>query len=181
MADARIENFNAEVEKVLTYLHGEFAKLQTGRANAALVENVPVDAYGQSQPLKAVAGVSVQDAKTIVVQPWDASTLGDIETALVKADIGINPVNDGTVIRLNLPPMTTERREQLVKLVHQLAEEGRISVRQQRQTVHDKIKDEEKDEDVRYTMLEELEKAVKAANEKIDETKKQKEEEVMTV
>ena len=80
MADARIENFNAEVEKVLTYLHGEFAKLQTGRANAALVENVPVDAYGQSQPLKAVAGVSVQDAKTIVVQPWDASTLGDIET-----------------------------------------------------------------------------------------------------
>ena len=181
MADARIENFNAEVEKVLTYLHGEFAKLQTGRANAALVENVPVDAYGQSQPLKAVAGVRVQDAKTIVVQPWDASTLGDIETALVKADIGINPVNDGTVIRLNLPPMTTERREQLVKLVHQLAEEGRISVRQQRQTVHDKIKDEEKDEDVRYTMLEELEKAVKAANEKIDETKKQKEEEVMTV
>ena len=181
MADARIENFNAEVEKVLTYLHGEFAKLQTGRANAALVENVPVDAYGQSQPLKAVAGVSVQDAKTIVVQPWDASTLGDIETALVKADIGINPVNDGTVIRLTLPPMTTERREQLVKLVHQLAEEGRISVRQQRQTVHDKIKDEEKDEDVRYTMLEELEKAVKAANEKIDETKKQKEEEVMTV
>jgi ribosome recycling factor len=181
MADVRIETFNAEVEKVLTYLHSEFAKLQTGRANAALVENVVVDAYGQNQPLKAIAGVSVQDAKTIVVQPWDAATLGAVETALTKADLGVSPVNDGSVIRLNLPPMTQERREQLVKIVHQLSEEGRISVRQQRQTAHDDIKDNEKDEDVRYTLLEELEKAVKTANEKIDESKKLKEEEVMTV
>lgn len=181
MADARIETFNNEVQKVLTYLHGEFAKLQTGRANAALVENIIVVAYGQNQPLKAVAGVSVQDAKTIIVQPWDAATLAAVESAITKADIGINPVNDGSVIRLNLPPMTTERREQLVKLVHQLSEEGRISIRQQRQTAHDKIKDEEKDEDVRYTLLEELEKAVKSGNEKIEESKKAKEEEVMTV
>ncbi len=172
--DSRIETFNNEAEKVMTYLHGEFAKLQTGRANAALVENVSVEAYGQNQPLKAVAGVSVQDAKTIVVQPWDAGTLQAVETALTKADLGINPVNDGSVIRLNLPPMTQERREQLVKLVHQLAEEGRISVRQQRQSAHDDIKDNEKDEDVRYTLLEELEKAVKAANEKIDTSKKRK-------
>ena len=179
--DSRIETFNNEAEKVMTYLHGEFEKLQTGRANAALVENVSVEAYGQNQPLKAVAGVSVQDAKTIVVQPWDAGTLQAVETALTKADLGINPVNDGSVIRLNLPPMTQERREQLVKLVHQLAEEGRISVRQQRQSAHDDIKDNEKDEDVRYTLLEELEKAVKAANEKIDTSKKEKEEEVMTV
>ena len=179
--DPRIETFNAESEKVLTYLHSEFAKLQTGRANAALVENVNVEAYGQNQPLKAVAGVSVQDAKTIVVQPWDAGTLADVEKALTNADLGINPVNDGSVLRLNLPPMTQERREQLVKIVHQLAEEGRISIRQQRQNAHDSIKDEEKDEDVRYTLLEELEKAVKASNEKIEESKKQKEEEVMTV
>tara|TARA_Y100000310_G_scaffold295896_1_gene327666 strand:+ start:847 stop:1422 length:576 start_codon:yes stop_codon:yes gene_type:complete len=179
--DKRIEIFNTEAEKVLAYLHSEFAKLQTGRANAALVENVVVEAYGQNQPLKAVAGVSVQDAKTIVVQPWDAGTLAAVETALTKADLGVSPVNDGSVIRLNLPPMTEERRSQLVKIVHQLAEEGRISIRQQRQSAHDDIKDNEKDEDVRYTLLEELEKAVKAANEKIDESKKAKEEEVMTV
>ena len=179
--DKRIEIFNTEAEKVLAYLHSEFAKLQTGRANAALVENVVVEAYGQTQPLKAVAGVSVQDAKTIVVQPWDAGTLAAVETALTKADLGVSPVNDGSVIRLNLPPMTEERRSQLVKIVHQLAEEGRISIRQQRQSAHDDIKDNEKDEDVRYTLLEELEKAVKAANEKIDESKKAKEEEVMTV
>ena len=179
--DARIQQLTQEVEKVLQYLHNEFAKLQTGRANAALVEGVVVEAYGQNQPLKALAGISVQDAKTIVVQPWDKSTMQAIETALTQAELGTSPVNDGTVIRLNLPPMTEERRTRLTKVVHQLAEEARISVRQQRQSVHDKIKDEEKDEDVRYTLLEELEKAVKSANEKIEETKKQKEEEVMTV
>lgn len=181
MADARIDAFRAETEKVMTYLHSEFAKLQTGRANAALIENVSVDAYGQNQPLKAVANISVQDAKTIAVQPWDKAVMQAVETALTKADLGTSPVNDGTMIRLTLPPMTEERRQQLVKLVHQLAEEARISIRQQRQTVHDKIKDEEKDEDVRYTLLEELEKAVKAANEKVEESKKQKEEEVMKV
>jgi ribosome recycling factor len=181
MSDARIETFTNEAEKVMAYLHAEFSKLQTGRANAALVENVVVEAYGQNQALKAIAGVSVQDAKTIVVQPWDAGTLAAVEAALTKADLGVSPVNDGSVIRLTLPPMTEERRQQLVKVVHQLAEEGRISIRQQRQTAHDDIKDNEKDEDVRYTLLEELEKAVKASNEKIDVSKKQKEEEVMTV
>ncbi len=181
MADARIESFKKEVEKILTFLQSEYAKLQTGRANAALVESVSVEAYGQNQPLKGVAGISVQDARTIVVQPWDNSVISNIESALTKADLGVNPVNDGTVIRLNLPPMTEERRTQLKKVVHSLAEEARISVRQQRQSVHDDIKEEEKDEDVRYTLLEELEKAVKEANEKIETTMKQKDEEVMTV
>jgi len=104
-----------------------------------------------------------------------------VERALQLADLGTSPVNDGTVIRINLPPMTEERREQLKKIVHQFAEEARISVRQQRQTVHDKIKNDEKDEDVRFTLLEELDRAVKEGNEKIEESMKKKEEEVMTV
>ncbi len=181
MADARIDSFNGEVEKVLTYLHSEFAKLQTGRASAALVENVSVDAYGQNQPLKAVAGISVQDAKTIVVQPWDKGVMQSIETALAQSDLGCSPVNDGTVIRLSLPPMTEERRIQLTKLVSKLGEEARISIRQQRQSIHDDIKDNEKDEDVRYTLLEELDKATKAGNDKVEESVKEKEKEVMTV
>jgi len=181
MADARIDTFNKEGEKVLHFLHGEYAKLQTGRANAALVESVMVDAYGQKQSLKEVAGISVQDAKTIIVQPWDNSIMQKIEAALTLADLGSSPVNDGTVIRLNLPPMTEERRTQLKKVVHSLAEEARISVRQVRQHAHDKIKDEENDEDLRYTLLEHLEKAVKIFNEKIEESKKAKDEEVMTV
>lgn len=180
MADARIETFNAETEKVLSYLHGEFAKLQTGRANAALVESVEVDAYGQNQPLKAVAGISVQDARTIVVQPWDKGVMQAVETALTKADLGTSPVNDGSVIRLNLPPMTEERRKDLTKLVAQLAEEGRVSLRQQRDKLREEIK-QEKDEDVRYTLLEELDKAAHEGNEKIEVSRKAKEEEVMTV
>jgi ribosome recycling factor len=181
MSDVRIESFKQEVEKVFTFLHNEYSRLQTGRASAALVESVNVEAYGQSQPLKAVAGVSIQDARTIIVQPWDASVIGNIESALTKADLGVSPVNDGTVVRLNLPPMTEERRTQLTKVVHSLAEDARISIRQARQTAHDGIKDEEKDEDRRYTLLEELEKAVKEANEKIEVSKKEKDEEVMKV
>ncbi|MDP7069107.1 MAG: ribosome recycling factor [Candidatus Peribacteraceae bacterium] len=180
MADARIDSFNGELEKVLTYLHSEFAKLQTGQANAALIENVEVEAYGQNQPLKAVAGISVQDGRTIVVQPWDKAVMQEVEKALTKADIGVSPVNDGSVIRLNLPPMTEERRTQLTKVVSKLAEEARVSVRQQRDKLREDIK-EEKDEDVRYTLLEDLDKAAAAGNDKIESSKKQKEEEVMTV
>ena len=179
--DARIEQFQAQVEKVLEHLHSEYAKLQTGRANAALVEHVMVDAYGQKQELRSIAGISVDDARTIVIQPWDKGVIQEVETALTQLDLGTSPVNDGVVIRINLPPMTEERRVEMTKIVHQLAEESRISIRQQRQDVHDNIKSEEKDEDVRYTLLEELEKAVGVGNDKVEESKKAKEEEVMTV
>lgn len=180
-ADPRIAAFTQEAEKVLHYLHAEFGKLQTGRATAALVESVSVEAYGQKQPLKAVAGISIQDARTIAVQPWDRSILQAVEVALQKADLGANPVNDGAMIRLSLPPMTEERRTQLKKLVGQLAEEARISIRQQRQEVQDKIKGEEADEDAKFTLLDQLQKQVEAANAKIEESMKKKEEEVMKV
>lgn len=179
--DSRIQAFNQQIEKVIEHLHSEYAKLQTGRANAALVEHVIVDAYGQKQDLRSIAGVSVPDARSIVIQPWDKGILGQVETALNELDLGTSPVNDGSVIRINLPPMTEDRRIEMTKIVHQLAEEARISIRQQRQTVNDDIKDEEKDEDQRYTLLEDLEKAVKDANDQVEESKKQKEEEVMTV
>lgn len=179
--DPRISSFKEQTKKVLEFLHNEFAKLQTGRANAALVETVKVDAYGQLQDLKAVASISVQDAKTIVVQPWDRSIMQAVDTALSKADLGGSPVNDGVVIRIILPPMTEERRQRLAKVVSQLGEEARISIRQNRQSVNDDIKANEKDEDVRYTLLEELDKAVKEANEEVEKSVKAKEEEVMTV
>jgi ribosome recycling factor len=180
--DTRISTFHVEADKILEHLHMEFSKLQTGRANAALVEHVQVTSYGQKQDLRSLAGISVQDARSIVIQPWDKGVLRDIEVAIEdQLDLGTSPVNDGNVIRLNLPPMTEERRTQLNKVVNQLAEEARISVRQKRQDAHDDIKDNEKDEDVRYTLLEQLEKEVKAMNENIEESKKKKEEEIMTV
>lgn len=181
MSDPRVIAFHQEVDKVLQYLQAEFGKLQTGRANASLVEHVPVEAYGQIQPLKAVAGISIQDAKTIVVQPWDKTIGKPIEMALSKADLGATPMFDGVVIRISLPSMTQERRLSLTKIVHQLAEEARISIRQQRQHAHDRIKTAEKDEDVRYTLLEEIDKSVKSGNDKVDELRAKKEKEVMTV
>lgn len=181
MADARIDSFQKEADKVLHFLHAEYSKLQTGRANAALVEHISVEAYGQNQQLRAVAGISVDGPRSIIVQPWDRSIIALIEKALTQADLGCTPVNDGATLRLNLPQMTEERRSQLKKIVHQLGEEARISIRQQRQHVNDDIKANEKDEDVRYGLLETLDKAVKAANEKIEESMQKKEEEVMTV
>ena len=180
MSDADISTFSAEVDKILQYLHSEYSKLQTGRANAALVEGVQVEAYGSHQELKTIAGITVEDARTIVVQPWDKSIMQDIEVSLQKADLGTSPTSDGNVIRINLPPMTEERRSVLAKRVHELAEEARISVRHHRHTAHESIK-EEKDEDVRNTELEKLQKAVDGANHRIEETMKQKEEEVMTI
>jgi len=174
MTHARLQEFADESVKIIEFLHREFAKLQTGRANAALLENIEVDAYDQKQHLKTLAGISVDDVRTLVIQPWDKSTAPNIEKALQEADLGASPNNDGNVIRISLPPMTEERREQLKKLVHQLAEEARISVRQQRQTIHDRIKDQEKDEDIRYTLLEQLQKEVDKANEEIETTMKKK-------
>lgn len=180
-SDPRIASFSKEVEKILHHLHTEFGKLQTGRANASLVEHVLVEAYGQKQELRAVAGVSIPDARSIVIQPWDRSILGAVETALSMLDLGTSPVNDGHLIRINLPPMTEDRRKEMTKVVHKLAEEARISIRQQRQAIHDRIKTDEKDEDVRYSLLDELEKGVKSGNEKVEESMKKKVNEVMTV
>jgi len=180
MLDPRLASFQANADKVLAHLRGEFSKLQTGRANAALVEHIEVEAYGSRQPMKAVAGVSVQDARTIVVQPWDRSVLQNVEKALQLANLGASPVNDGAVIRINLPPMTEERRTQLKKVVSQLAEESRISLRKHRQEAHDIIKTE-KDEDVKETLLEDLQKHVDAANAAIADVSKKKEEEIMKV
>ena len=181
MADQRITDFIAQTEKTLAHLHGEYSRLQTGRANASLVEHVMVDAYDQKQELRAVAGISLDDARTIIIQPWDKAIMGEVEAALQVLDLGTSPTNDGNVIRIVLPPMTEERRKQMTKIVHQLAEESRISIRQQRQTIHDDVKKNETDEDVRYTLIDELEKVTKTANEKVEESMKKKEEEVMTV
>lgn len=180
MSDPRISSFTADFAKILQHLHGEFGKLQTGRANAALVEHIEAESYGQRMPLKAVASISVQDAKTIVIQPWDKSVLQSIEKAIQIANIGVNPVNDGTLIRLVLPPMTTERREQLKKIVHTLSEEARISVRQARQKALDAIK-QDPNETLRKSLENQLQKEVDAANGKIDDARKAKEEEVMKI
>lgn len=179
--DSRMQVFQREMDGVLKHLHGEYAKLQTGRANAALVEHAHVAAYGQTQALRTLAGISIADARTIVVQPWDRGILHEVETALRDLDLGASPINDGMVIRINLPPMTEERRKHLVKVVHELAEEARIAVRQKRQDTLENIKNNEKDEDARYTLMKQLDEGVKSTNSSIEESKKKKEEEIMKI
>lgn len=180
MSDIRISSFTSDVEKVLHHLQVEYSGLQTGRASAALVDNLNVDAYGQMMNMKAVAGVSIPDARSIVIQPWDRGVLQAIEKAIQTSSLGLSPVNDGTVIRLSLPPMTEERRSQLVKVVHKLAEEARISIRQARQKSQDAIK-QDPNENLRNSLQDQLQKEVDKANGKVDELKDKKEEEVMKV
>jgi ribosome recycling factor len=180
MSDPRIATFEADSEKVVTFLLSEYGSLQTGRASASLVENIDVDAYDQRMNMKAVAGVSIQDAKTIVIQPWDRTVLQAIEKAIQQSSIGVNPVNDGVVIRLTLPPMTEERRGQLKKIVHTMAEDARISIRQSRQKSQDAIK-QDPNETLRSSLTEQLQKAVDKANARIDEIRTKKEEEIMKV
>ncbi len=175
-----LASFDQAVKKVLDHLHQEFSKLQTGRANASVIEHVMVEAYGQRMELKAVASISVQDARSIVIQPWDKSVLGDIEKSIQAANLGVNPVNDGIVIRLNFPSMTEERRGQMTKIVSQLAEAAKIKIRQDRQAANDQIKTIA-EEDEKEREQKELQRLVDDANKKVDEAAKQKEKEVMTV
>ncbi len=180
MSHPSLELFEASEKKTLEHLHNEFAKLQTGRANAALVETITVEAYGQRMEIKAVASISVQDARSMIIQPWDKSVLSAVEKAIQIANIGVNPVNDGIAVRLNFPPMTEERRTQITKLVHQLAEAAKISIRQERQKSNDLIK-EVADENEKDRLTKELQKHVDDANKKIEDSAKKKEQEVMTI
>lgn len=180
MQHPALQQFNDSTKKTLDHLHQEFSKLQTGRANASVVEHVLVDAYGQRMELKAVSSISVQDARSMVIQPWDRSVLGAVEKALQQANLGTSPVNDGMVIRINFPPMTEERRLQIRKIVSQLSEQAKIKVRQDRQITHDAIK-AVPEEDEKERLQKELQKLVDEANKRIDDSAKKKEAEVMTV
>src|SRR5579883_641461 len=157
MADL-IAQGESEMKKVIEHLKTEFSHLQVGRASASLVENIMVEAYGSHQPLKGLAHISVPDAKTIQIQPWDKSTLQPIEKAIQIANLGLTPSNDGIVIRINIPPLTEERRRELTKVVNKLAEDARIGIRHARQTVMDKIRAQEKAKEISEDMAKGLEK-----------------------
>jgi len=135
MADANqvLNDADAKMKKAIEATKRDFAGVRTGRASTALVENIKVEYYGSFVPLNQVANLSVPDARTLEMKPWDPQALGEIEKALLKSDLGISPNNDGKVIRLSMPPLTEERRKEFVKLVHKFAEGGRVAVRGIRQ------------------------------------------------
>jgi ribosome recycling factor len=137
-----------KMKKAVESLRRELATIRTGRASPALVESIVVDYYGTPTPLRQIASISVPDSKTLVIQPWETKTMSSIEKAILKSDLGINPTNDGRLIRLVIPTPTEERRKDLVKLVHRKVEEGRVAVRNCRRDGHEDFRAFEKSKDI---------------------------------
>lgn len=177
--------YKGDFNKTIEHLKHEITSLRTGRATPALVEDISVEAYGTKQQLKALASISVLDAKTLSVDPWDKTILQDVEIALRNAQLGINPVNDGQSIRLPLPELTQERREELIKVLHQKLEQARIVIRKTREDIRNTIDKAEKDKDIsedqKFKLFEDLEKMVKDYNEKVKQIGEDKEKEITTI
>jgi ribosome recycling factor len=180
-----VEDAKQRMDEALEAIRREFATVRTGKATPALLDTVRVDAYGSKMPLNQVATVNTPEATLLVVQPFDKTLLADIEKAIMSADLGLNPANDGNVIRVPIPPLNEERRKEYVKILHKMAEEGRISIRHARRVVRDEIhelvKEHEVGEDEGRRREDALEKLTHDYTEKIDGLLKGKEEEVMAI
>jgi ribosome recycling factor len=163
----------------------EFQSIRTSRANPNILEKVHVEYYGTPTPLNQLANISVPDARSLVIQPWDKSVLSVIEKAIQKADLGLNPVNDGTVIRLPIPQLTEERRKELVKVIKKEAEEKRVAIRNLRRDTNDKLKALEKDgkitEDENKKALDDVQKLTDRFITEVDKLLDMKEKEIMEV
>lgn len=136
------------MEKALDSLSRDFGKLRTGRAQTSLVDDIKVDYYGTPTPMKQIASISIPDSRSIAIQPWDRNAFGDVERAIQKSDLGLNPVNDGKIIRISIPQLTEERRKDLVKLAKKYTEDARIAIRNIRRDANDMLKVMEKDKDI---------------------------------
>lgn len=173
------------MDKALTSLDREFAKLRTGRASAALFDGIKVEYYGTMTPLGQLATVAVPDSRTITIQPWDRGAFGAVEKAILKSDLGLNPVNDGKILRITIPPLTEERRKELVKIAKKYTEEGKVAIRNIRRDANDALKKLEKEkqitEDESKRAQEETQKLTDAAVAKADTLFGAKEKEIMEI
>ena len=180
-----IQEAREKMDAAMEAIRREFASVRTGKATPALLDTVRVEAYESKMPLNQVATVSTPEPSLIVVQPFDRSLLPDIERAIMSADLGFNPSNDGAVVRVPIPPLNEERRKEYVRLLHKMAEEGRISVRQARREANDEIKANQKEhligEDDAHRQLDQVQEMTDEHIKQIDDLLKRKEEEVMAI
>lgn len=169
----------------MEHLRTELFGIRTGRAHPGLVEGVSVAAYDTQSPLKSLASVTVPDARTLQIEPWDASIVKNVEKALVDANLGMNPTVDGKILRLTMPQMTEENRKQMVRMVKEKAEDARVALRQVREEVRHAVQQLEKakevTEDERYKMFDEVDKMTKQYVERVDSMAGDKEKEVLTI
>ncbi len=174
-----------KMDKSVSYLKSEFLQIRAGRANPHVLDKIMVDYYGQMSPINQVGNISVSDGKCLVISPWDKSLLKGIEKAISASNIGINPINDGTVIRLVFPDLTEERRKELVKQVKKMAEDNKVAVRNSRRDALDtfkKMKNAKEITDDEYADFEaKIEKATTKSIEIIDKAQQEKEKDLMTV
>lgn len=182
MIDRIYSEMKEKMEKSIALLSQELSKLRTGRASPALVESIRVDYYGSTLPLNQVATISIPEARLIIIQPWDKNALEAVEKAIYKSAIGLTPNNDGNVIRLSIPPLTTERRDELVRLAQKLGEDTKVAVRNVRREANNEIKKQEKDkqisEDNAHKAHDRIQKLTDDSIVKVDEHVRQKEKEI---
>lgn len=179
------DDLKSKMDKTMAALNSDYQALRAGRANPALLDRVTVDYYGVPTPVAQVGTVSVPDARTLFIQPWDSSILHDLEKAILKSDIGITPNNDGKAIRLNFPPLTEERRKDLVKMVSKRAEDSKVSIRGIRRDAIDHIKAQKKSGEITEDDLKDFEKEIQTITDNyikdIDSVSVKKEKEIMEV
>jgi len=185
MSSETLSAAERKMARAIEAMDRDLVGVRTGRASTALVERITVDYYGTQTPLNQLAGISVPEAHQIVIQPWDRSVLGAIEKAIIRSDIGLTPNVDGTVVRLNIPPLTEERRKEIVRLVHRRMEEARVEIRNLRREANDAIRKEERDgtvgTDEAHRQLEQLQKLTDRFVADVDRLGTAKEQEVMEV
>ncbi|MBN1541165.1 ribosome recycling factor [candidate division KSB1 bacterium] len=185
MIDELYKDTKYRMDQSIEAIRGELAKLRTGKASPALLDGVVVNYYGSPTPIRQVANVSAPEPRLLVVQPWERNLLGEIEKAILKADLGLNPTNDGILIRIPIPQLTEERRRDLVKLAKKAGEESKVAVRNVRRDANEKLKKAEKSgeisEDQMHTAQEKVQSLTDEAVKKIDEILEHKEKDIMEI
>jgi len=175
----------AKMEKTLSSLKTDLNKIRTGRASLALFDDIRVDYYGTPTPLNQMATLSIPEPRLITVQPWDASTMGEIEKAILKSELGVTPANDGKIIRITLPRLTEERRKELVKVVKKMAEGAKVAVRNIRREANDQLKGWEKNkkisQDQLHQWMDKVQKSTDQFIEKVDSVLAAKEKEILEI
>ncbi|RPJ63955.1 MAG: ribosome recycling factor [Dehalococcoidia bacterium] len=185
MTDIILKNADSKMKKTVEALVKELASIRTGRASPALVEHIKVDYHGVATPLIQLASISIPEPKTISIHPWDRTIINNIDKAILKSDLGLNPTNDGNNIRISIPLLTEERRKDLIKIIHKRLEESRITIRNERRDAVDELKTAEKNKEISQDQntraSEQLQKLTDSYIESINKIGKDKETELMEV
>lgn len=183
MKDEILSELRQDMTNTVQALGRDFKKIRTGRASTALLEGIRVDCYDTQMPLEQVASLSVPESRLILIQPWDQSIIGEIEKSILKSELGLNPMNDGKLIRISIPPLTEERRKELAKLAKKMAEESKIAVRNHRRDAKEMFKTLKNDKDISedefFRLQDEIQKVTDEFIEKIDKITKEKEKEIL--